>query len=130
MLARRKYTELEKEIMIKSAQNLKDLLNKNNVSQKKLSEITGLSTSVISDYINAKTLMSPGSIELISSALGVETTAIYNAFSDKKDSEEKSESPKVYDIEKMAEGILEFRGRVLTDEQKEMYLKMTRALFE
>lgn len=129
-MARKKYTEFEKEIMIKSARNLKEILNRKGVSQKSLADGIGLSTSVISDYVNAKTLITPGSLERIAAFLKVDTTEIYSAFNNEKNSNARSLESDTFDIEKMAEGVLEFRGRVLTEEEKEKYLMMTRALFE
>ncbi|MBH0331441.1 repressor [Brevibacillus brevis] len=62
------------------AQNLKTILLRKGVSQKELAEITGLSTSAISDYINSKTLMSPGNLQIISDALHVEKSDIDPTF--------------------------------------------------
>lgn len=68
---RKKYTEVERVLMEEMATNLRAILIRKNISQKELAEITNLSTSAISDYINAKTLMSPGNIQIISDALNV-----------------------------------------------------------
>ncbi|MGK5512252.1 LexA family protein [Brevibacillus formosus] len=53
------------------AQNLKTILIKKGFTQKDLSEMSGLSTSAISDYINAKTLMAPNIIQIVAKTLGV-----------------------------------------------------------
>lgn len=75
-MVRRRITELEKRIMQDIALNLKLILNKRGMSQKQLSELTGLSTSAISDYMNAKTLMAPNIIQLISESLGIKAREI------------------------------------------------------
>lgn len=77
---RKKYTEVDKRLMKEMAYNLKIILDKKNVSQKGLADLTGLSTSAISDYVNAKTLMSPGNVQLISDALDVQKSDIDPTF--------------------------------------------------
>lgn len=77
---RKKYTEVDKRLMKEMAYNLKIILGKKNVSQKELADLTGLSTSAISDYVNAKTLMSPGNVQLISDALDVQKSDIDPTF--------------------------------------------------
>ena len=62
-MARRKYTEVEEKLMNDIAQNLKKILISKKWYQKDLAAAAGLSTSVVSDYISAKTLASPGVIE-------------------------------------------------------------------
>lgn len=58
------------------SKNLKSILLRKGLSQKKLSEITELSTSAISDYINENSLMSPSIIQLIAEALNVKPREI------------------------------------------------------
>lgn len=79
-MLRKKYSDVEKNLMKDMAHNLKSVLNKEKVSQKDLADITGLSTSAISDYVNAKTLMSPGNVQIISDALGVPKSVIDPTF--------------------------------------------------
>lgn len=68
---RKKYTEVENELMSVMGKNLKRILTDKEVSQKQLAEKTGLSTSAISDFVNGKTLMSPSNLQIVSEALGV-----------------------------------------------------------
>lgn len=75
-MARRKYTEVEEKLMIEIAQNLKKILTSKKWFQKDLAKAADLSTSVVSDYLNAKTLASPGVIEKIAEVLGVEKSDI------------------------------------------------------
>lgn len=75
-MARRKYTEVEEKLMTEIAQNLKKILKSKKWFQKDLAEAADLSTSVVSDYLNAKTLASPGVIEKIAEVLGVEKSDI------------------------------------------------------
>lgn len=77
---RKKYTEIEKKLMKDMAYNLRTALKKKNISQKDLAGLTGLSTSAISDYINAKTLMSPGNVQIISDSLNLEKNEIDPTF--------------------------------------------------
>lgn len=70
-MARKKYSEVEAQLMKDISRNLKDVLNRKGVSQKELADKTELATSTISDYINARTLISPGNLQKISDALNV-----------------------------------------------------------
>jgi repressor LexA len=70
-MARKKYTEVEREMMKRIAINLKGILTRKGVSQKDLCDYTGLATSTISDYVNANTLISPGNLQIIADALNV-----------------------------------------------------------
>jgi repressor LexA len=86
-MARRKYTEVEEKLMQDIASNLKKILIGKKWLQKDLAAAAGLSTSVVSDYLNAKTLASPGIIEKIAQVLEVEKSDIdptYAKFSDQK----------------------------------------------
>ncbi|BFH15584.1 hypothetical protein J6TS7_56330 [Paenibacillus dendritiformis] len=70
-MARKKYTQVEQELMQEIANNLRSILKRKGIFQKELSEMTGLATSTLSDYMNAKTLISPGNLQIIADALGV-----------------------------------------------------------
>lgn len=70
-MARRKFTDVERNLMRDIAYNLKKILKERRMSQKDLADMTGLSTSVISDYINEKTLATPGSVQILSDALDI-----------------------------------------------------------
>lgn len=58
---------LKKEI----SENITRLLKKHGWTQLKLSELTGISKSTLSDYKNCKTLINPGNVEKIAKAFGV-----------------------------------------------------------
>lgn len=70
-MARSKYTEVELGMIKDISENLKRFLQLKGLSQTELSDKTGLSTSTISDYVKAKTLMSPGNLQKIADALNV-----------------------------------------------------------
>ena len=75
-MVRKRITEVERRIMKEIAVNLKRILLHKSISQKQLSELTGISTSAISDYMNEKTLMAPSIIQLIAESLDVKTRDI------------------------------------------------------
>lgn len=79
-MARRKYTDVERKLMATIAFNLKRILNEKGLFQKDLAGGTKLSTSVISDYLTAKTLATPGSIQLMSEFLQVQKADIDPTF--------------------------------------------------
>ncbi|WP_144461837.1 LexA family protein [Siminovitchia fortis] len=58
---------LKKEI----AENIKQLMKERGWTQLKLSEVSKISKSTLSDYINCKTLINPGNVEKLSEAFGV-----------------------------------------------------------
>ncbi|MGG0756240.1 LexA family protein [Brevibacillus laterosporus] len=58
---------LKKEI----SENIKRLLKTRGWTQLKLSEISGISKSTLSDYINCRTLINPGNVEKLSEAFSV-----------------------------------------------------------
>jgi transcriptional regulator with XRE-family HTH domain len=76
-MARRKYTEVEKNIIKEVSENLKRIIQRRGITQKYIADKTGLSTSTVGDYINGRTLIPPGNLELISNALEVQKSDIY-----------------------------------------------------
>lgn len=122
---RKKYTEVEKEIMKQTANNLKAILEKKRIAQKELAEMTGLSTSAISDYINAKTLMSPSVIFLIAEKVGVANGDIDSRYRNSGAVKESSpsyltgEALDEIPIEKLALHNLTKNGKPLNKAQKE-----------
>lgn len=95
---RKKYSEIEKQLMKEMANNLKAILDKKGISQKDLAAKTEYSTSAISDYANAKTLMSPGTIQAIADALNVKKSEIDPTFRGSV----VNETPGVYDVSEVA----------------------------
>lgn len=81
-MARKKYTEVELETMKDMARNLKEVLRRRGMSQKELSEKTNIPQSTVSDYTNARTLMSQGNLQIISDALAVNKSEIDSSLSE------------------------------------------------
>jgi len=79
-MARPKYSEVEKKLMKGIALNLRAILKRKGMSQKELAEGIGLSTSVISDYMNANILPTPGTIQNIADFLRVSKADIDPSF--------------------------------------------------
>lgn len=70
-MARSKYTEVEQRLMKEIAANLRRISDLKGLTQTQISEKTGLSTSTISDYFNAVSLISPGNLQKLADALNV-----------------------------------------------------------
>jgi repressor LexA len=73
---------LKKEI----SNNLKKILKERGLTQFKLSEMSGISKSTLSDYINCRTLINPGNVEKLSKALNVNKSDIDPSFKSLTDS--------------------------------------------
>lgn len=82
-MARKKYTEVERDLIKGIAHNLRAILKRKGLTQKDLADGTELSTSVISDYLNEKTLATPGSIQKIADFLKVSKSEIDPTFQSK-----------------------------------------------
>jgi repressor LexA len=67
---------LKKEI----SENIKQLMKDKDWTQLKLSEMSGISKSTLSDYINCKTLINPGNVEKLSEAFNVPKADIDPSF--------------------------------------------------
>ena len=67
---------LKKEI----ANNIQKLMKSRGWTQTKLSELSGISKSTLSDYRNCKTLINPGNVEKLSEAFGVPKSEIDPSF--------------------------------------------------
>ncbi|GIO39272.1 hypothetical protein J41TS12_41330 [Paenibacillus antibioticophila] len=130
---RKKYTGVEKELMIIMADNLKGILSKKNITQRGLSEMTGLSTSAISDYANAKTLMSPSNLQIICEALEVAHGDIDPTF--RGTAQIKESSPRYLTgkeleelpIEELAMHNLTRNGKSLTEAQKKKLVQILKS---
>ncbi|MDX5476379.1 MAG: helix-turn-helix transcriptional regulator [Bacillaceae bacterium] len=66
------------------ANNIKKLLKQKDITQKQLSELSGVAKSTLSDYINEKTLPNPGNLQRIADALNVAKSEIDPRFSSQK----------------------------------------------
>lgn len=62
------------------ADNIKRLMKEKGWTQMKLSEVSNISKSTLSDYINCKTLINPGNVEKLSEAFGVHKYQIDPSF--------------------------------------------------
>ncbi|MDE5051743.1 XRE family transcriptional regulator [Niallia taxi] len=62
------------------AENIKSLMKANNWTQLKTSQITGISKSTLSDYINCKTLINVGNVEKLAIAFKVPKSLIDPSF--------------------------------------------------
>lgn len=78
-MARKRITEVEKEIMKDIAHNLQSIIKRKGISQRELSELSGFSTSAISDYINAKTLMAMSTLQHLAQVLNVQASDIQSS---------------------------------------------------
>ncbi len=81
---RGKLTEYEMNLRKDIARNLRRLLKERGMTQKQLSERTGIPTSTISDYLNEKSLAVPGNIQKMALALNVSKAEIDPSFGDAK----------------------------------------------
>lgn len=71
IMARKKYTAVEHDKIKKISFKLKHILNLQGITQNDLSLKTGLAASTISDYVNGKTLISPGNMQKITETLDI-----------------------------------------------------------
>lgn len=62
------------------AENIRRLMNSRGWTQIKLSEVSGISKSTLSDYLNCKTLINPGNVEKLSNAFNVPKSEIDPSF--------------------------------------------------
>lgn len=82
-MARKKYSDLEIQLMQETAENIKKFLRLRGMFQTDIVEKTGIATSTMSDYANAKTLISMGNLEKVSEALNVTKSEIQPSLSNK-----------------------------------------------
>lgn len=80
VVERGQHTEYEMKLRNSIANNLRSLLKKRNMTQKALSELTGIPTSTISDYLNTKSLAIPGNVQKMADALNVNKSDIDPSF--------------------------------------------------
>lgn len=83
-LARKKFTEYEIGLMKEISVNLKKILLLKDITQLEMSERTGIASSTISDYVNGRTLMSMGNLQLISDTLKIAKSDIFPDLFDQK----------------------------------------------
>jgi transcriptional regulator with XRE-family HTH domain len=127
---RKKYTEVEKELMAKMGNNLRAILERKGIKQNELAKNTGLSTSAISDFVNAKTLMSPSNLQIIAEALDVAKGDIDPTFRDSfqiRESSPRYITGKELDelaIEELFMYNLTRKGKPLTVDQKERLVQL------
>lgn len=81
-MERGKHTEFEIKLRKSIASNLQTILKEQRISQKRLSDLTGIPTSTLSDYINARSLAVPGNIQKLAIALNVPKHKIDPSYSE------------------------------------------------
>jgi repressor LexA len=64
----------------KISENIKKIMKARGLTQLKLSDMSGISKSTLSDYINCRTLINPGNVERLSNALNVKKSDIDPSF--------------------------------------------------
>lgn len=67
-------------LKIEISNNIKRMMNERGWTQIKLSDISGISKSTLSDYVNCKTLINPGNVEKLATAFGVPKSEIDPSF--------------------------------------------------
>ncbi len=104
---------IDRDLQLKNAiaNNIKALMNLNGIkNQIKLSEISGISKSTLSDYLNSKTLINPGNVEKLARVFNVEKSEIDPSF---------APSQNITKKEKQLETIAAHIDDELTDEEVE-----------
>lgn len=128
---KRRYTDTDRELMRNIGENLKHTLKIKGVSQKELAELTGLSTSAVSDYVNGKALMNPGTVQLVADALKVTKGDIDPTYRGTISNEKSpvSNEKELLDlpIEELIKHNLSWKGHQLTEEQKQQFAKLVQA---
>lgn len=76
-MARPKHSADNLEKMKLVQDNLRRISKSKGITQTNIAQKTGLSKSTVSDYFNAVSLISPGNLQLIADALGVDKEEIY-----------------------------------------------------
>ena len=93
------------------AKNIKALMGLHGFkSQVKLSEVSGISKSTLSDYLNSRTLINPGNVEKLAATFGVDKSEIDPSF---------ASTQKVSKKEKQIETIAAHIDEDLTEEEME-----------
>lgn len=123
---------LKKEI----SANIKRFMKERGWTQLKLSEVSSISKSTLSDYINCKTLINPGNVQKLSDAFNVPKSEIDPSFKSSKQDlpelNEKDERDIMKDLEKMItnleseQGYAAFDGQTMEDmdeEDKELLIQ-------
>ncbi len=127
-MARKKYSEVENEVMKKVAANIKQLLVEKKWNQKMLGEKSGLSSSTISDYVKGKTLISPGNLQKIAEAFEVSKSEIY-PMENEENSVEVTEFDSI-SIEDLHNYQLTYKGVNLTEEQAKQVVNLLRTALD
>jgi repressor LexA len=77
-----KMKKIDRDLPLKReiSENIKRLMKKHGLTQIKLSELSGISKSTLSDYINCKTLINPGNVEKLANVFNVNKSDIDPSF--------------------------------------------------
>lgn len=137
-MARKKYSDVDHNTMEVVSRNLKRIMFNKGLTQKDICDRSKLATSTISDYVNAKTLISMGNLNKIADALGVTKGEIYPIDDQNKnpDMREKGFDPfvifelvKKYSDEELIEKYIHTdRGNVIDIEKIKSHLSHVRYL--
>ncbi len=77
------------------AKNIRRLMKLNGFkSQLRLSKVSGISKSTLSDYLNSRTLINPGNVEKLSAVFNVDKSEIDPSFGTSKDMSKKEKQIK------------------------------------
>lgn len=82
-MARKKYSEAERQLMETMGANLKRILKDKKLTQLEFSERSDIPNSTVSDYVVGRTLMSPGTLDHISEILHVPKSALTKPINNK-----------------------------------------------
>lgn len=121
---------LEKQLKKTIANNLKKIMKSKGITQSRLSEISGIPQSTISDIIKEKFLVNAGKVQTLAEALKVPKSDIDPSFDPlQKESDRyiKLYLPAHLEIGLQIEELC-FEGKILSKEDKEKILHMIKVL--
>ncbi|WP_438349901.1 helix-turn-helix domain-containing protein [Paenibacillus sp. FA6] len=77
---------IDRDLALKNeiAKNLRGLIKTRGLTQIRLAELSGISKSTLSDYLNSNTLINVGNVEKIAEVLGVDKSEIDPSFATTK----------------------------------------------
>lgn len=123
---------LDKQLKKTIANNLKSIMKSKGVTQSKLSELSGIPQSTISDIIKEKFLVNAGKVQLMAEALKVPKSEIDPSFDSSIPLDDNDRYVKLYLPVHVEVGLqldeLCFEGKLLTQEQKDKILQMIKLL--
>lgn len=117
------------------AKHIMKLRKNRHMTQGDFAELLGVGVSTVSDWETGKKLPRAGAIENLSRLFNVSKSSLFEEEDENKNStplaNEKEPDAFELDVEKWGnDKIAMYKGKVLTEEQKQMYAKLVKALFE